>query len=42
MFERAFRFYANDLQMFYPAVLAKEICNVDEEDNPIIPLKKNK
>lgn len=42
MFERGFKFYRDDLQMYYPRALAREITKVDENDSPIIPLKKNK
>ncbi len=42
MFERGFRFYRDDLQMYYPRALAVELTKVDEEDNPVIELKKQK
>ena len=42
MFERSFSFYKCDLQMYFPAVLARELTEVDENDEAIIPLKKEK
>lgn len=43
MFERGYRFYRDDLQMYFPRTLAVEIANVDETTGQqIVQLKKSK
>lgn len=43
MFERGFKLYGDDLQMYYPRALALEVAKVDDETNqPVVELKKQK
>jgi len=40
MFERSFSLFKCDLQMYFPVVLARELTEVNDDDMPIVKLKK--